>query len=119
MNESERRNAADYGSEIHRSWRRILQPLRMPAGQQSKEARIVVAEDSIFRQSLSGGDLLREIEDAVKSFDWHSQVTVSFAAGEGGAGWNRSRRTVTVADEYIDRFNRQGNLQASRANQFE
>ncbi len=107
MNESDKRKAIDYGSEVHRSWRRILKPLWMPDGQKSSEARVVIDNDSIFAEAISAGKLLRDVEKVVESVDWHSQVTVRFAGGEGGAGWNRSRRTITVYDEYIRRFNHQ------------
>jgi len=40
FSESDLKNAVDYGSEIHRSWRRILQPLMMPKGMESTEARV-------------------------------------------------------------------------------
>ena len=37
LSDEDVRRATDYGSEIHRSWRRILQPLWMPAGLASPE----------------------------------------------------------------------------------
>jgi hypothetical protein len=33
---------------------------------------------------------------------------VRFAAGDGGAAWSRSKRTVTVHSDYIRRFVEQG-----------
>ena len=42
LSDEDVRRATDYGSEIHRSWRRILQPLWMPAGLASPEARVQV-----------------------------------------------------------------------------
>ena len=110
MNQSDIRKAVDYGSEIQRSWRRILKPLWMPDGQKSNEARTIIEEQSQFAGAISGGKLHREIDDALKSFDWHSQVKVVFASGDGGAGWSRSKRTVTVQDGYVRRFNRQSIL---------
>ena len=107
MDPSDIRKAVDYGSELHRSWRRILTPLWMPRNLRSTEARVDVQEASVFGSSLAKRDLVNVIDDIVRSFDWHSQVTVSFAAGDGGAAWSRSRRTVTVHDGYIERFNRQ------------
>lgn len=108
MDQSNVRSAQDYGSEIHRSWRRILKPLWMPDGKQSLEARLVIENNSVFSKALSEGKLSSELEKAIKSFDWHSQVKLRFAEGEGGAGWSRSARTVTVRDGYIQRFNAQG-----------
>ena len=120
MDDSQRSSAIDYGAEIHRSWRRILRPLMMPDKQLSNEARVVVEDESIFAAALTQTSsqresLVNEIGRLVRSFDWHSQVTVSFASGEGGAGWNRSRRTITIHDEYIERFNRQGELQKAQS----
>ena len=117
MSESQMRKAADYGSEIHRSWRRILKPLWMPEGMESSEARTSVDSGSVFSAAISQSKCWDEINTAVKSFDWHSQVTVSITSGEGGAAWSRSNRRVTVHDEYIHRFNLQGKLFAAKADQ--
>ena len=108
MDEADIRRARDYGSEIHRSWRRILQPLSMPEGQLSSETRMVVEDDSMFSKAIDKRNLYAEFAAIIKSFDWHSQVTLRIASGDGGAGWSRSSRTITVHDEYIQRFNRQG-----------
>ncbi|QEG21233.1 DUF4344 domain-containing metallopeptidase [Mariniblastus fucicola] len=108
MTGSEFRGARDYGSELHRSWRRILKPLWMNDGMKSKEARLAIEDDSMFASALESGDFATELEAVLRSFDWHSQVTLRFASGDGGAGWNRSARTITVYDEYVRRFNAQG-----------
>lgn len=113
MNQSDFRKAVDYGSEVHRSWRRILRPLWMPNGRKSSEAKTIIEKQSVFADAISSGKLHREIDDALKSFDWHSQVKVVFASGAGGAGWSRSQRTVAVQDEYIHRFNSQGILKTT------
>ncbi|MCA8949664.1 MAG: hypothetical protein KDE27_09190 [Planctomycetes bacterium] len=108
MSAEEMRRAADYGTEIHRSWRRILQPLRMPAGVLSDEARIRVDDGGSFVSQVRSTPLLSDLEAAVRSFDWHSQVTIAFVQGEGGAAWSRRLRTVTVHGGYLRRFVRQG-----------
>lgn len=115
MEESRVRSARDYGSEIHRSWRRTLKPLWMTDGGKSGEARLVIENNSVFSKALSEGQLASEFENVIKSFDWHSQVKLRFAEGQGGAGWSRSARTVTVRDGYIQRFNAQGKAIASAA----
>lgn len=108
MRERDVRKAKDYGAELHRSWRRVLQPLFMPPGQDSKEARVdCPGDDPLFAQLHDLG-LAAEIERAVKRFDWHSQVTVRFAAGDGTASWSRGSRTVTVEAGYVRRFVAQG-----------
>lgn len=108
MSEDDIRRSRDYGSEIHRSWRRVLQPLWMPAGVPSGEAELTYDEGSdLFRQLLGDG-LGEELRTAIQRFDWHSQVAIAFEEGEGGAGWSRSKRTVTVRGEYVRRFVEQG-----------
>jgi Putative metallopeptidase len=104
MSERDIDNARDYGSDIHRAWRRTLSPLMMPAGKVSKEARFR-ADDST-RAFVEAGEpsLASMIESALQRFDWHSQVTVGFVWGSGRAAWNRSKRTVTVNSEYLQRF---------------
>lgn len=114
MSESDIRRARDYGTEILRSWRRILRPLRMPDGATSKEAWVSYDEAPIFQDLLQDG-LADELRLALYGFDWHSQVTITFKVGEGGAGWNRSKRTITVNEEYVRRFIDQGQLAKQQA----
>ena len=108
MSEEDIREARDYGAEIRRSWRRVLAPLWMPDGAPSDEARVLYNAESGFIHSLCAGGLASEIESAVKRFDWHSQVTIRFVAGDGGAAWSRSSRTITVHSAYVRRFVEQG-----------
>lgn len=115
MTENDISRAQDYGSEIHRSWRRILQPLFMPDGMQSNEARIRFDPSSDLVGEIRQGRLVGEVETALRRFDWHSQVTVAFIQGDGGAAWNRSQRTITVNTEYMRRFIRQGKERSESA----
>jgi hypothetical protein len=108
MSEEDMRKARDYGAEIRRSWRRVLGPLLMPEGAASSEARVLYDPDIGFLNRLCSDGLASEIESAVKRFDWHSQVTVRFVDGDGGAAWSRSGRTITVHSEYVRRFVEQG-----------
>lgn len=105
MSDADAQKAGDYGAEVHRAWRRILAPLWMPDAVRTKEARVVCDPGSGFSTSVG---LAAELEAIVTRFDWHSQVTVRFVAGDGRAGWNRSARTITVNSEYIRRFVQQG-----------
>jgi hypothetical protein len=101
-------NARDYGSDIHRAWRRTLSPLMMPAGKVSKLFSVVA--DQSTRAFVAAGEpsLASTITNAFQRFDWHSRVKVEFVRSKGKAGWNRSRRTVTVNSEYLERFIAQG-----------
>lgn len=100
-------DAADYGSEIHRSWRRILEPYWMPEGHESSEARVRVEPGSPVVAQVCDG-LAEEVERALRRFDWHSRVSVDFVDGQGGAAWSRSTRTITVHAGYMHRFLTQG-----------
>jgi hypothetical protein len=108
MSEQDIRKACDYGAEIRRSWRRVLGPLWMPEGAASTEARVIHDDGSAFLIRLCEGGLASELETAIKRFDWHSQVTIRFVEGDGGAAWSRSSRTITVNSSYIRRFIEQG-----------
>jgi len=108
MSEGDIEDAGDYGAEIRRSWRRVLAPLWMPEGLKSDEVSVEFDSESVFINSLCAGGLAGEIETALRRFDWHSQVSVRFVPGDGGAGWNRSRRTITVHSGYVRRFVDQG-----------
>ncbi|MEM9382023.1 MAG: DUF4344 domain-containing metallopeptidase [Planctomycetota bacterium] len=114
MTEEEMRSARDYGSEIHRSWRRVLAPHRMPDGERSTETRFAFDGDDELEREVRKRGLQDELRDALDRFDWHSQVTIRFEGGEGGAAWSRSRRTITVHREYVDRFVAQGKALAKR-----
>jgi hypothetical protein len=108
MSERDISKACDYGADIHRAWRRTLAPLMMPAGKHSTEARF--RADEATRAFVEAGEpsLLSTIESAIQRIDWHSQVTVDFVGGEGGAAWSRSARTIKVSGEYLRRFIAQG-----------
>lgn len=108
-----RRAATDYGAEIHRSWRRILGPLWMPAERPSKECRVVV-EDGFPMSTPFSTELVPAVERALSRFDWHSMVQVAFTVGDGGAAWSRSKRTVTVHSGYVQRFVQQGAVAAGK-----
>lgn len=108
MSEDDIGDAADYGTEVHRSWRRVLSPLWMPVGELSNEARVQWDESSPFVTSVCGQGLADEIEAQLRRFDWHTTVTVDFVDDQGGAGWSRSSRTITVKSEYVHRFVLQG-----------
>ncbi len=108
MGERDIARAKDYGAENRRSWRRALAPLWMPEGEASKEARVMYDPGHPFTRNLCGEGIAGEIEGAIKRFDWHSTVTVRFVDGEGGAGWSRSSRTITVNSQYVRRFVAQG-----------
>ena len=117
MTDEEARAARDYGAEIRRSWRRVLAPLLMPDGLPSAEARVLRDPGSAFLDALCGPPhgIAAEVEAAVKRFDWHSQVTVRFVDGDGGAAWSRGSRTITVHAGYVRRFVAQGRRGLPRA----
>ena len=108
MTERDITKARDYGNEIHRSWRRTLAPLWMPEGVLSNEARVVCDEKSPLFDQLRASGLIDELESAIRRFDWHSGVKIHFVEGDGGAGWSRSQRTITVHSAYLARFIAQG-----------
>ncbi len=110
MSEEDIDDARDYGAEIHRSWRRILIPLWMPEGQTSSEARLSTDPSNDLIRRLCAAGLAADLESILKRFDWHSQVTIRFAEGDGGAGWSRSSRSITVHSEYLQRFVEQGRI---------
>lgn len=117
MSQDDTRSAADYGTEIHRSWRRTLAPLWMPKGVVSNETRLTYDGDGRFVSNVRSSKMAEVLREALQRFDWHSQVRIHFVDGEGGAGWNRSKRTITVHSEYVHRFVRQGRLATAMGDQ--
>ncbi len=114
MEEGDIAAARDYGTEVHRSWRRTLGPLWMPDGEASRETRFTRDAGNALIGRLCDAGLERELRAALGRFDWHSQVTIALAEGDGGAGWSRSRRTITVNSGYIERFVGQGESASGR-----
>ncbi|MEM9412570.1 MAG: DUF4344 domain-containing metallopeptidase [Planctomycetota bacterium] len=110
MNENKIEQAADYGTEIHRSWRRILRPIFMPDQMRSTETQLKFDPSSKLAAEIRSANLTNEIKMIIKRFDWHSQITVLFSQGDGSAGWSRGKRTITVKTGYVRRFIRQGQL---------
>lgn len=108
MSAREIANARDYGADIHRAWRRTLAPILMPPGRRSREARCRADDATRAFVEVGSPSLQSAIESAITKIDWHSQVTVEFVGGEGGAAWGRSKRTITVNGEYLRRFVAQG-----------
>jgi hypothetical protein len=108
MSEGDIKKARDYGADIHRAWRRTLSPLMMPAGKISKEARFRADESTRAFVDAGEPSLASTIQSALQRVDWHSQVTVDFVGGQGGAQWIRSKRTIIVNSEYLQRFVAQG-----------
>lgn len=108
MTDREIARAVDYGSEIHRSWRRLLRPIMMPTGMESREVGMRFDASCEMASQIRSSRLATDIEKALRMIDWHSTVSVNFAEGDGGAAWSRSSRSVTVHSEYVRRFIEQG-----------
>ena len=117
MSEQQIKRSIDYGAEIHRSWRRVLGPLWMPHGVASSEGRVVWDPKNPFVKQLCSDGLAEELASVIKRFDWHSQTTIHFVEGDGGASWSRSKRTITVHGEYVRRFVEQGKVAKSGGDQ--
>ncbi len=109
MAERDISRACDYGADIHRAWRRTLTPLFMPAGKRSSEARLRADHATTAFIEAGQPSLHSIIESALRRIDWHSQVTIEFVGGSGGAAWSRSTRTIKVNGDYLRRFINQGN----------
>ncbi len=108
MSDDDMQAAADYGAEIHRSWRRILQPLWMPDGVDSSEVRVTFDPTDSTIQQVQASDLPAALEAALRRFDWHSQITLSFTQGDGGANWQRASRSIRVDSSFVARVIRRG-----------
>lgn len=87
----------------------------MPDDAVSSETRTRCDRQDARLAQLESSGLPKELEAALGRFDWHSQVTIYFAQGEGGAGWIRSKRTITIHSEYVRRFNKQGAISKRRS----
>ncbi|MEL6905063.1 MAG: DUF4344 domain-containing metallopeptidase, partial [Planctomycetota bacterium] len=108
MVERDRRSAADYGTEILRSWRRTTDRLWMPDGRPTREFAHRDRADVLQPVRAAWVHASAELVPALQRVDWHSQVKLRLESGGDGAGWSRSKRTITVEAGYVERFLRQG-----------
>jgi hypothetical protein len=96
----------DFAPEVGRSWRRVLEPYRMPSDARITEA-FLSGGDSRYAFLLEGGAFRDEVYTLLSGIDWHSAVRVTFQPCDGTAGWSRNGRRIQICDAYIDRFERQ------------
>ena len=96
----------DFGPEVGRSWRRLINAYRLPEGARVTEVRLT--GDSIpMTEALVGGPFGRDAHRLLSAIDWHSQVTLAVRECDGGAGWSRNDRRITLCHAYVTRFETQ------------
>ena len=108
MTEKDIARSVDYGSEILRSWRRTLRPIMMPPGLSSAETFIGFDPGCQYSSELKKSQTAKTAKIILESIDWHSTVRLQILEGEGGASWSRSKRTISIRCDYIQRFIEQG-----------
>ena len=103
MTDDQADGCTDFGAEQARGWRRLIAPLRMPEGARVTEVRLEV-DPSLDASERPSDAALEAASDLLASFDWHSLVTSDVAQCDGGAGWARNGRTITICGSHLARL---------------
>lgn len=106
MDEDEADTCADLSPEVGRSWRRLIDAYRMPEGARVTEVRLT-GDDMPLTRFIADSPLGADAATLLRAIDWHSQITLAIEACDGGSGWSRGERKITVCDGYVERFERQ------------
>ena len=106
IDENSAATCADLGPEVGRSWRRLINAYRMPQDTRVTEVRLT-GDDMPLTRFIADSRLGADISSLLRAIDWHSQITLSIEACEGGSNWSRNGRRITVCNAYIERFERQ------------
>ncbi|MGL4236253.1 DUF4344 domain-containing metallopeptidase [Tabrizicola sp.] len=93
----------DFAPEVGRSWRRVIEAYRMPAGARVTEVDANFADTPIARAVENSG-LMEPAYQLLAGIDWHSSITVAVEPCDSGAGWSRNGRRITICEAYIQRF---------------
>ncbi len=97
---------ADFGPEVGRSWRRIIDAYRMPVDARVTEVRFT-GDDIPLTKVIAHGRLGSDAGTMLRAIDWHSQITLAIRDCSGRSGWSRNGRRITICTDYVDRFERQ------------
>lgn len=96
----------DFATELGRSWRRTLARYRMPPDARVTEVGLSVAETE-YAQTLASSAFGEAAYKLLSGIDWHSRITLAIEDCDGGAGWSRNGRRITICDAYVERFEQQ------------
>lgn len=106
MTDADASACRDFGPEVGRSWRRLIDARRLPAEARVTEVRLTGDEIPLAR--LIADSKLNEMAYRLLSaIDWHSLITLSWEECEGETGWSRNGRKITICDAYVERFEEQ------------
>lgn len=96
-------NCRDFATELARSWRRVLRDLWMDEDFRISEVGLFVDPDP-RSQAFASSEVFEDAYGLLAAIDWHSRITLSLSQCDGTASWSRSRRTITLCSDYIQRF---------------
>jgi len=99
-------NCRDFGPEVGRSWRRLIDAYKLPAGARVTEVRLT-ADGTPLARMITDGEFGAEINMLLSGIDWHSQITLAVEECDSETGWSRNGRKITICESYIKRFEKQ------------
>ncbi|MEL7026263.1 MAG: DUF4344 domain-containing metallopeptidase [Pseudomonadota bacterium] len=100
-------DCADRGTEIARSWRRVLAAEAMPQDARVTEVRAQI-DDDLRVEFTPSPEFGEAVFSLLSGIDWHSQITLAFERCDGTASWARNGRRITICDAYVQRFEEAG-----------
>lgn len=103
FSEGDLNDCSDLAANQRRSWQRVLTPLRMAEDQRSENVVTLYGEGP-YKQTMIENGLVERIADIARQYDWPEKIYIHFDHCDWGAQWSRSRRTVTLCDDYVVRF---------------
>lgn len=106
INDKEAESCRDFGPEVGRSWRRMLRDYVMPEGARVTEVRLT-GDDIPMTKALAGSQLGQDTKTMLRHIDWHSMITLAILECDGGAGFSRNGRRITLCHSYIEKFEEQ------------
>lgn len=116
LSERDLSDCSDTGPDQQLGWERTLAPHMLPDGTRSGLVEAIFGEGPM-KDAVAQSGLIQTFAADVARFDWPAPITLHFDHCDRGAYWSRSTRTITLCDDYVQRFITQGRALAAAAGQ--
>ena len=96
---------ADTAPDQIEGWAKVLSP---HFGASASNNVVVQYGESPMTGAMMRAGIFEEIAELANVLDWPNPIYLHFDHCSSGAWWSRSTRTVTLCDNYVQRFVKQG-----------
>lgn len=105
--EAELSDCSDTAPRQIDDWAAILQKLpRLESGIESK-VEIIYGEGPM-KEAMQASGIIEMVAGHAGAYAWQNPITFHFDHCDVGASWSRSKRTILLCDDYVQRFVTQG-----------